>query len=321
MPQVIEGNDGDFEPPSTATVLSFHGGGFLGYFSALVAEMLTARKAELGDPRPLGTSFDLIAGTSIGAILAAAVACDIEPARIVKLMESHGEKIFPRRWYLHTKPGIFCARFSAEPLRSLIEKVLEDRTLGDLDRALVIPTISETAGRPVIFRSHDPDQADFRLVDVVMASAAAPSFFPLHRINQERFTDGGLIANGPELLACADLAAKFDIPIGCHQIISIGTTRSSPQSPVAIEKPRDWGLFAWIFRHSRLQPLLLGTQIDLHVEILAAFRPRAFLHLDMELSSEEASRVDMVRADQHAKRTLKQVAARLTQKLKPCLSG
>jgi len=294
--------------PGAATILALHGGGFLGYFSACIATGLQRRRKVLRASGPLGRSFDAICGTSVGAILAAGLATNTPPEAILHLMAKNGEAIFPQRRFLPTWPGIFAARFDPEPLRSLLAEILGPVRLGELDRVLVIPAMNESLGRPVIFRSADPAQGDLSLVDVVMASAAAPLYIPLHRIGGNRYADGGLVANGPALIASADLTRRFGIPASRQRVVSIGTTRSVPGSPVKDSRPDGWGGIRWIWGGGRLQQLLMSGQEDLQSDILAGLGPSGRLHLDMELATTEAGKVHMVKADAEAREILSRAA-------------
>ena len=73
---------------------------------------------------------------------------------------------------------------------------------------LIIPAVDLTNGCPHVFRSrHLPmgvhDQ-DLRLVDVLIAATAAPTYFPHRQINDRAFVDGGLWAIDPSMLALAE---------------------------------------------------------------------------------------------------------------------
>ena len=87
-------------------VLSLSGGGYRGLFSAHVLERIH-REFGNGD---LLEKVDLFAGTSIGAIIATALASGCQPARIKQLLLDHGPAIFPSKWpvsYTHlTLPTI-----------------------------------------------------------------------------------------------------------------------------------------------------------------------------------------------------------------------
>lgn len=282
----------------------------MGLFSAHLLAGLARRKASLGISEPLGASFDIVAGTSVGAILAAAVAADIAPAVVVRMMEEHGARIFPRRRWRPTAPGIWAARFPAEPLRRALAEKLGDRRLGDLDRALLIPAMDETTGRAVMFRSHDPLQTDVRLLDAALASAAAPGYFPLHAVESSRYADGGLIANGPELFAALDLDATFGVPVARQRVLSVGTTRFPSDSPAPDGVRTSWGILDWVLRRDRLVPLVMSAQIDLHAQALSWLGPRCYLKLDLVLPQAMRGLVHFVRADDVARETLKDAARR-----------
>ena len=62
------------------------------------------------------------------------------------------------------------------------------------------------------------------IVDAALATSAAPTFFPVHRIKGELFADGGLYANAPDQLALHE--AEYFLEVGLPDIamLSIGTT-------------------------------------------------------------------------------------------------
>jgi patatin-like phospholipase/acyl hydrolase len=66
-------------------ILALAGGGYLGLYTASVLAALEARCGE-----PLGRRFDLIAGTSVGGILAVALAYEVPMRRLVDLFVEHG---------------------------------------------------------------------------------------------------------------------------------------------------------------------------------------------------------------------------------------
>ena len=260
----------------------------------------------------LANSFDIICGTSVGSILAASVAAEIPTDEVLSLMRDNGEEIFPERRYWKTKPGITSARFSSGKLREVLEEKLEDKRLGDMNKALLIPAVNETKGIPEIFRSYDRSQEEIKLVDVILASAAAPGYFPLHRIGAQRYADGGMIANGPELIAVSDLVSLFDIPVEAQRILSIGTTRGAPSSLVPLGHKDNWGLKKWVHKYERLQPLLMDGQVTLQRELLGSLGPRKTIHLDVELGAEQLENVHLVLANELARQTLEKAATQCT---------
>ena len=90
-------------------VLSLSGGGFLGLYTAVILERLEARAGV-----PLARRFDLVAGTSVGAILAIALAFEVPMARMVRLFVDHGPGVFSDR-ALPTGAIGRCARCRERP--------------------------------------------------------------------------------------------------------------------------------------------------------------------------------------------------------------
>ena len=79
-------------------VLSLDGGGMRGLYSATVLKVLGERFAKLQQSGPfdIGKGFDLVVGTSTGAILAAGIAAGVPINEIANLYEKIGPRIFPR---------------------------------------------------------------------------------------------------------------------------------------------------------------------------------------------------------------------------------
>ena len=73
-------------------ILALSGGGYLGLYTAVVLARL---EQQLGEP--LGRRFDLVAGTSVGGLLALALAFEVPMAAIVELFHARGEEVFSAR--------------------------------------------------------------------------------------------------------------------------------------------------------------------------------------------------------------------------------
>lgn len=80
-------------------VLSLDGGGMRGIYTAAFLARLTDQFARIRTEAALdlGRGFDLITGTSTGAIVGCALAIGRPMAEVVSLYREHGPKIFPHR--------------------------------------------------------------------------------------------------------------------------------------------------------------------------------------------------------------------------------
>ncbi len=209
-------------------ILSLDGGGLRGVFTAAVlttwSEMLNA-----GSGSNLVRNFDMVAGTSTGAILAIGLALGVTPKEMVSFYREKGPKIFPKnrglRHWLQSK-------HESNTLRGMLQSVLGDRSLADHSRCrLVIPTVRGNNGEAeAIVTPHSPDRMAFAkisAVDAALASSAAPTYFDeaivKGPIATESFLDGGLWANNPTLPAIAEAVRHLQIPIDRIDVLSVGT--------------------------------------------------------------------------------------------------
>lgn len=225
-------------------VLTFDGGGVRGVFSARLLERLTARVPTLVHETML------LAGTSTGGILALGLAHGLSPAALVRLYRDHARRIFDKR----TLGGVWGSKYSSEGLRAVLEETFGAVTLGELQRWVMVPTLDldapATDHRPrsakaKFFESLGDPGA--KVVDVALATSAAPTYFPSHA----GFVDGGLVANCPASHAAAQ-ALAWGAPREQLRVLSIGTG----QSPSYIEGDAlNWGLLRWA-------PKIPGLAID-----------------------------------------------------------
>lgn len=264
----------------TFRALSVAGGGMRGlstavYLSSLEREFARNRGLHALD---IGKGFDLIAGTSTGGIIACALAAGIPLARVAQFYRDHGKAIFPAK--LPAKVGWDFAvqlftrrrhlRAGGAALRAVLDDALGNTTLGEAYAkrgiALAIPTIEMARHEARVFKTphlggHRDD--DFRLVDVCMATTAAPIFLPLARVENSGtghahvFADGGLWANNPVLVALLD-ALDMTKPGDRIEIFSVGPPYR-PGGHAGEPDDLNWGLQEWKFG-ARAMSLALDVQ-------------------------------------------------------------
>jgi predicted acylesterase/phospholipase RssA len=227
-------------------VLSLDGGGTRGIYSAeyLAAMSDTFAKKRKVSELDLGGAFDLVVGTSTGAILACAIAAGVPLTEVVSLYRDHGPKIFPKK-IPDSIPGVLLdipkrrkrLAQGAEALRAVLGEIFGDETLGQLYArrgiALAVTAVEMTHHRSWVFKSPHLSNTNHRddnytLVDICMASSAAPLFRSLAHVPHPSgsgynvFADGGLWANTPILVALID-ALEMSGPADEIDIFSVGT--------------------------------------------------------------------------------------------------
>lgn len=211
-------------------VLSLSGGGYLGLYSACLLEQLEARAGE-----PLGRRFDLIAGTSIGGILALALAFEVPMSTLRGLFIERGKDIFPFGGnpsgtisrVLDIARSALGPKYSGDPLRNALREHIGEQTLDQAKHNVVIPAINVSNGRTKVFKTpHGKTSlADGELdaVDVAMATSAAPGYFPSVRIGEEVYADGGVYATAPDHIALHEAEHFIGVDRSSVRMLSIGT--------------------------------------------------------------------------------------------------
>ena len=231
-------------------ILSLDGGGVRGYIEALILQaMETSFKRKLADrgldDANLIEAFDLVVGTSAGAITAGCLTVPSEHDRkkprhsVATLLgfyegeeydeddgaplfvDTEAASMFERSWWrrLTSFFGLFDERYSTSPLKRALKRYgLKNTPL----RHACVPTAMVTAeitnrgrgSQPIYFRSYDA-RGPFKNVDMrdgTLCSGAAPTYFERMRLIDAQgrtryFVDGGLTgANNPAVVAAGEAA-------------------------------------------------------------------------------------------------------------------
>jgi hypothetical protein len=220
-------------------ILSIDGGGIKGVFpAAFLAEIEKSLNS------PLHHYFDLIAGTSTGGIIAIGLGLGLPATRILEFYRQHGSKIFADpRGLVHR---FFKPKYSPESLRAALEEVFKVATLGDSKVRLMIPSFNANNGEIHIYktRHHQRFVTDFRelMVDVALATTAAPTYFPAHKgAGGALYVDGGLWANNPVGNAVVEAITWLGKSAQDIDVLSLGCTQF-PASFADSNGKKDWAL-------------------------------------------------------------------------------
>ena len=212
-------------------ILCIDGGGILGTFPAA---FLAGIEQDL--PHPIGSYFDLIAGTSTGGIIAIGLAMGLRATELLDLYEQRGPQIFGQgngrvadfvfdklrfaRWPVMNK-------HNARQLRAVLDDVLSRKRIGDAKTRLLIPAWNPVARAVYIYKTahHARLRNDYKClaVDAAMATAAAPTYFR-HHVTEHAvgLTDGGTWANNPTALAVVEAITMLGWPRDSLHVLSLG---------------------------------------------------------------------------------------------------
>jgi len=268
-------------------VLALSGGGFRSLYTATVLEKI---EESLG--HPIAKHFDLICGTSAGGLIALALALEIPAAQLKTLFKDQGKVIFGKRSLARRVLGLwFMAKHSDEGLRkvlaTLFNNELRQGLLGDVKHPVIIPAVNYSTGKAQIFKSpHHPTlETDHKyfLVDVALATAAAPTYFPVNRSTNGTFVDGGLIANAPGYFGWHEARHFLSADSETVRVLSVGTM-SSGRTRRGGEK-LDKGIFCW---REHLFDLILSAQESTTDYLLSHELKNRYLVVDEKPTPDQA---------------------------------
>jgi len=250
-------------PADKKRLLSIDGGGLAGL---IPAECLIAMEAQLnqvtGAQLPLGKRFDLIGGTSTGAILAAGLCLGISATDLRNFYLDYGEEIFTKV----ALPLQFWHKYSDGPLiKRLKEKFVEATKLGDsaLLTNLMVVSKNATQGATWFFTNNPKgkffaNNKDLPLWKVVRASTAAPTYFPPQSLSvpdgsgkaiEYEFVDGGVSSfNNPAFqvfLEATEPSYSFGWETGVDKLLLMSLGTGYCPLSIAEGKAAHYNLLDW----------------------------------------------------------------------------
>ena len=214
-------------------ILSLDGGGSKGMFTI---GALTEVEAILKSP--LSNHFDLIYGTSTGAIIAALIALGKSMAEVDALYKELIPKIMGK-WFKWGK---------TKALKALLQEYFGDKKFDAFVLPIGIVATRCDKQRPMIFKSRVTQaltrQATFApgfgctIVEALLSSSAAYPYFKKSEVKPSNegggtveTIDGGFVANNPSLYALIDAKKSFAIEESRIRILSVGVGEYHPKKP------------------------------------------------------------------------------------------
>lgn len=179
-------------------ILALKGGGV-----RCVAQLVMLRNLEQ-EIGPIRSAFDMIAGTSAGAVIGALLGLGRSPADLLDDMTGALRNVFQSRWIP------WRSLFRTRPLRRFLDELFAEELkggrrprFGDLACELLIPMRNIAEGRTVILSSRETPDEDL-LVWLRRAMTLPPFFEP-----DDGWVDGGIGEhNNPSLAAARMLEAR-----------------------------------------------------------------------------------------------------------------
>lgn len=265
-------------------VLSLDGGGSKGFYTLGVL-----REIEAVLKCPLYKHFDLVYGTSTGAIIATLIALGHEVEQIHALYQRHVPTVMRVR-----KP----AQKSAA-LATLADELFADKQFTDAKTAIGIVATRWASERPMIFKAHvsqahgreDSFVPSFgvRIADAVQASCSAVPFFERKVVttsagDRVELIDGGYCANNPTLYAIADAIHALKHRSEDVRVISVGVGVYAQPKP-------SWKM--WFAQKYVASVQLLQKTLEINAQSMELLRSMLFEDVQTVRVSDECARPDV----------------------------
>ncbi len=263
-------------------ILTFDGGGIRSVFSARILQRLQMSHSDFLDKT------DLIAGTSGGAIVGCALAAGLAPGDVVRLFSERGDEIFTPSSLSDDIEDLWDlagAKYENKGLKRVLSDVFKDQTIGSLKKKVLVTSfdLRHPSGRwqPAVFQNiGGPSQAlELSIVDAVMRSTAAPTYFPVY----QKYADGGVWGNHAGMAA---LSAALNPFVGNARfdqvsVLSIGTGRNPARLRTA---KNDLGALDWL--KNGVVDLLLDSSMEAIDYYLKSILGPRYFRLQIDLPSE-----------------------------------
>jgi hypothetical protein len=295
-------------------ILALDGGGVKGMLTLGMLKVLEdelRRRSGGAAGFRLADYYDLIGGTSTGAIISSGLALGLSVDELVELYMRLGPEVFGR----NAGDGVFLqCKFESKKLRRALHSVLSTKTLGsqDLKTGLAIHAKRIDTGSAWVVTNHplgafyDPPADSnvfpnkrYRLTDLVLASAAAPTFFDeividiefdekRRPIQKGYFVDGAVSANNNPsmqlLMLALEPSYKFGWSSGADNLMmtSCGTGSRRP----AIDGKAFQGLPPGLRGVHALRAMVYDTQVQGVMMLQALSEPRKPWRINSEIGDQ-----------------------------------
>lgn len=276
---------GEPEQSEPFRILSLDGGGAKGFYSLGVL-----REIESMVDKPLHQAFQLVFGTSTGAIIAALIALGFSVDEIHTLYKEHVPRIMQRK-----SPSE-----KSKALAELATDVFGDTLFDTVKTGVGIVTTKWGIERPMIFKG-SITQAHGRMgtfvpgfgvtiADAVQASCSAYPFFDRKVVttaagDDVELVDGGYCANNPTLYAIADATRALGHDPTNLRVVSVGVG-NYPEPKASFFSQMRWAKYL-------LSVQLLQKTLEINTQSMDQLRVILFKHVPTVRISDTFEKPDM----------------------------
>ena len=235
-------------------ILSIDGGGMRG-----IIPLACLVKLEKLHGKPCREIFDMVAGTSTGSVIAAGIALGISARGLLALYRELARHAFQRLPLHQILFNLGNHRYSNAFITNTLHEIGADVPLNSLMVDVLITAKNLETSRTDFFVKDSPGNASLwgrmTLKDAVLASIAAPTYFPAHSAEvlgkEHTWVDGGVGVSGNPAYHAAVEAIHYSAglyPPGETRMLSFGTGRRPHPINARSASILKWGI--WVLEET-----------------------------------------------------------------------
>lgn len=311
---------------STFNILVIDGGGLRGIIPVRILqkiEELTGKKIQ--------DSFDMLAGTSTGGLIASCMTLRDEQQpdkpkysleEIADIYITKSNVIFPHKSgissFFHKLTNLYSPAFSDAGIDTVLKQYIAGQTVKDSLLPIMISTYDLNGNRPVFFKSSEgfsDETANAKIYDVCRATSAAPTYLPaysfLHKGKMLTGIDGGVYVNNATMAAIAEISKygskgfykKRDgtnVAFEDIRVLSLGT--GSFNGTISETEATSWGELQWVQKITDI--MMKGVNQTTDYEGSEMLNDGYYLRLTIDIAEEKYS--DMSDSSEETRNYLEQ---------------
>lgn len=248
-------------------VLSIDGGGIRGVMPLVILDKLNELIIKNDLDTSINDAIDMVAGTSTGAIISAALLVKNEkgerlftPKHLLELYSNRGPQIFKKE-----RP----VTSNEYPLKLILDNSFGHLHITDLQKNFVFVSYDEKGKRPHVFTNRMQEYRNVPLSKILLACSAVPEYFPPVELGSLKLSDGIKTAKNPSLIAYNYAQKYFENEL--ILMISLGTGELSSDleddleiaANKILETVNELSISRTDLIHHRIQPKILKGAYDM----------------------------------------------------------